>query len=204
MFDFISYNWFDWSIVGVCIVSMVVSMLRGFVREALALTAWGVAIWIAYAYAYPFSDYLIPHISTPSIRIAVTVIGVFVVVLLCSSMLRVMLLFVIQASGLRAIDHVLGAIFGLIRGMVIVVLMVVLLQKIHFSEDDWWKKSVLVPHVKKLVNEVPKHLPKKLSSLWTSYLSNSFVVTESVPQEPEHLAAEGEMGSVKSSSQNNT
>ena len=106
MFDFISYNWFDWSIVGVCIVSMVVSMLRGFVREALALTAWGVAIWIAYAYAYPFQITSFPYFYALNKNCSHG--NWRVVVLLCSSMLRVMLLFVIQASGYVRLITCLG------------------------------------------------------------------------------------------------
>ena len=87
--------------------------------------------------------------------------------------------------------------------MVIVVLMVVLLQKIHFSEDDWWKKSVLVPHVKKLVNEVPKHLPQEII-IFVDKTSNSFVVTGLCHKSLSILLLKVKWVQLRAVSQNNT
>tara|TARA_Y200000002_G_scaffold383071_1_gene402988 strand:+ start:7176 stop:7739 length:564 start_codon:yes stop_codon:yes gene_type:complete len=170
LYDLSAYNLFDWILAGVTIVSIVVSALRGFIREALALTAWGVAIWLAYLYAVDISGYLAPHIHTPSVRLALTVIGVFVVVLLCSALIRVFLIFIIYSSGLGVLDHLLGAIFGLLRGVVIAMLTVILLHTINFDQDSWWKKSVLVPYIDQLIDEVPKHMPKEISRVMNKYI----------------------------------
>lgn len=169
-YDIGSYNLFDWFIAGIIIISVVVSAIRGFVREALALTAWGVAAWLAYLYSVEISGYLSPHIQAPSARLALTVIGVFVIVLILSALLRVMILYLIQAIGLSVLDHLLGSIFGLVRGMVISMLLAILLHSLHLDEDTWWKRSVLAPYLDHLIAQVPKHLPDALSAIYQRYL----------------------------------
>lgn len=168
-YDIGSYNLFDWFVAGVIIISVVVSTIRGFVREALALTAWGVAAWLAYLYSVEISGYLEPHIHTPSARLALTVIGVFVIVLILSALLRVMILYIIQSIGLSVLDHLLGSVFGFLRGMVISMLLAILLHSLNLDEDDWWKRSVLAPYLDHLIAQVPEHLPATLSKMYHRY-----------------------------------
>lgn len=167
--DFQAYNLFDWLIAAVVVLSVVVSTIRGFVREALALTAWGIAIWLAYIYAVDFSEYLSPHIHTPSVRLGITVIGMFAVVLIASAVLRVLILYMISACGLGFLDHILGSIFGFVRAGVILLLFVILMQTMHLNQDNWWKSSVLVPTIEALAQKVPSEVPKKIMQMFDGF-----------------------------------
>ncbi|MDA9832419.1 CvpA family protein [Gammaproteobacteria bacterium] len=169
--DFQAYNLFDWLIMAVVILSVVVSTIRGFVREALALTAWGIAIWLAYIYAVDVSEYLSPHIHAPSVRLGVTVIGMFAVVLIASAVLRVLILYIISACGLGFLDHFLGSLFGFVRALVILLLFVLLMQTLHLNQDNWWKKSVLVPMIESVVDKVPSQLPAKTMKMLNAFVS---------------------------------
>ena len=80
-----------------------------------------------------------------------------------------MILYIIQSIGLSVLDHLLGSVFGFLRGMVISMLLAILLHSLHFDEDEWWKRSVLAPYLDHLIAQVPEHLPEKLSKMYHRY-----------------------------------
>ncbi|MBM4211316.1 MAG: CvpA family protein [Gammaproteobacteria bacterium] len=168
-FDLQAYSLFDWLIIAIFLLSVVVSTMRGFVREALALTAWGIAIWLAYIYAVDVSEYLSPHIASPSVRLGLTVIGMFAMVLIASVVLRVMILYAISVCGLSFLDHILGSIFGFIRATVILLLFVILMQTVHLNQDSWWKDSVLLPYIEALAEKVPSQVPQKVMQILNGF-----------------------------------
>lgn len=140
-------NWADWTIVAVVGVSCAISLWRGFVKEALSLLAWVAAAFVAIAFHPRLAVLLSYWIETPSIRIVLAFLALFVATLLVGSVLNVLLVTAIRASGLGLFDRLLGVGFGVARGLVVVLALVVCLPMLlPVNQDGWWRQSRLIPH----------------------------------------------------------
>lgn len=153
-------NWFDWVLLTIMSVSTLYGLFRGFVKEAITVTAWALAAWLSYMYAQPLSSYLEPHIETASMRVALMVLGVFVVVLSSSAMIRQGFRWAIDRVGLVGLDYVLGGFFGALRGVVLSMLLMIVLLNLGFSEDNWWKEGHIVSKLSTVMDMIPDHLPE--------------------------------------------
>lgn len=156
------YNWVDYAIIVVVMVSTLISLVRGFVREALSLAAWVLALWVAYEFSRDFSTAFQDLITTPSLRMAVSFGILFVCVLLITALVNFVLSKIIAKAGLNGTDRTLGLIFGFSRGILVVTLMVMLGRLTVFVNDKWWQQSVLIPHFDRVANVVREWLPEDL------------------------------------------
>ncbi|HTE41180.1 MAG TPA: CvpA family protein [Steroidobacteraceae bacterium] len=137
----------DYAIIGILAISLVFGMVRGFMREALALLAWLGGLWLAWRYA----DYVKPMLGGLLIgepqRTWVARALIVGVVLLVSWIIAELLSYFIHQSGLTVtVDRALGLVFGLLRGMVLVSLLTMLALLVNLDEMRWWKKSILLPY----------------------------------------------------------
>lgn len=139
-------NWADWTIVAIVGVSCLVSLLRGFVHEALSLAAWVAASFIAIAFHQRLADLFARWIETPSIRTVLAFGALFVATLLIGGLLTHLFRSLIEATGLGGLDRLLGTVFGAARGLLIVLAIVILLPMVlPVKEDTWWHESRLIP-----------------------------------------------------------
>jgi membrane protein required for colicin V production len=142
----------DWAILAILGISTLLSCFRGFVREALALGSWVVAIIVARWFADSVAAQLAQVIEVATVRQVVAYAGLIVATLIACGLLTRILVHLIKASGLSATDRLLGMLFGLLRGGLIVVMGVATL---HYwspvGQDAWWQASVLVPYVLHLI-----------------------------------------------------
>ncbi len=140
--------WVDWAILAIIGLSALISILRGFVREALSLAGWIAAFLLAKAFYEPVAEMLVEHIETNSIRLGVAWVGIFVVVLFLAGVVNYIIGKMIDKAGLSGTDRFLGMGFGALRGVLIVALIVLgLKQFTPVPKDDWWGKSALIPHM---------------------------------------------------------
>ncbi|NVJ67990.1 MAG: CvpA family protein [Gammaproteobacteria bacterium] len=140
--------WVDWAILAIIGLSALISILRGFVREALSLAGWIAAFLLAKAFYEPVAEMLVEHIDTNSIRLGVAWVGIFVVVLFLAGVVNYLIGKMIDKAGLSGTDRFLGMGFGALRGVLIVALIVLgLKQFTPVPKDDWWGKSSLIPHM---------------------------------------------------------
>jgi len=143
----------DWIIALILIFSTLLSFFRGFLREALALGSWVVAIIVARWLAEPVAAQLSPFIEVASIRMVVAYAGLIIGTLIVCGLVTRLLGQLVKLSGLSATDRLLGMAFGLIRGGLIVVIGVAALQYWSpFAQDRWWQASVFVPYVLQIVD----------------------------------------------------
>ena len=142
--------WVDIVIPGIIAISALFSLLRGFVREALSLLGWLAAFWVALTFAKEFADLLLTGISTPSVRMVVSFTILFVVTLVISALINRLAVSLVSKTGLTGTDRMIGMIFGIARGVVVVSVLVLLAGMTTLPQDPWWHQSALIDVFQKL------------------------------------------------------
>lgn len=138
-------NWIDYSIIGIVAISSLVSLIRGFVREALSLITWGGAFFIASHY---FSDLAgwFTGFDRPMVRNGVAIAVLFIATLIVGALVNYVIGTLVDKTGLSGTDRVLGVCFGAARGILIVAAILFFLDTFtSFSRSEDWVKSQLVP-----------------------------------------------------------
>ena len=136
----------DWVIVGIVFVSSLISLKRGFVKEALSLATWIAALIIGRLFAGQLSTLLVDYVETPSVRLGIAFAVLFAATLIVGAMINHLAGEFIRMTGLSGTDRVFGMVFGILRGGVIVLVVVMMLRPTPLSNDPWWQDSVLIPH----------------------------------------------------------
>src|SRR5690606_31666685 len=140
-------NWADWTIVGILVLSSLISIKRGFVKEALSLATWILAIVVAVLFGERLATVLAGSIATPSVRDVVAFAILFIATLFVGAMVNYLIGELVRMTGLSGTDRTLGMVFGLARGFIIVMALLIFLPGlISVAEDLWWKESRLIPH----------------------------------------------------------
>lgn len=142
----------DAIIIGIIVFSLVVSLWRGFIREVLSLAGWVVAFFIASKF-YPHLAALLVNVDLPYLqnseflRNGVAAAILFIAVLILSGIINTLLSQLADKTGLTGTDRVLGAAFGVLRGVFIVTAILFFAGRFtNFEQSDLWKESQLIPH----------------------------------------------------------
>ena len=138
-------TWIDYAIIAIAVASAAFGYWRGFVKEALSLVTWLLAILLAWQGAWLIEDRLGDWSSAPELRIWVARAILFVAVLIIGGVLTWALRGMIRGSGLSGTDRALGAIFGLARGVLFVGLLAILIEALEVDSREWWEQARLRP-----------------------------------------------------------
>ncbi len=142
--------WVDIVIPGIIAISALFSLIRGFVREALSLLGWLAAVWVALTFTKDFADLLLTGISAPSIRMVVSFTILFVVTLVITALVNHLAGSLVVKTGLSSTDRMIGMVFGIARGVLVVAVLVLLAGMTTIPQDPWWQQSVLIEVFHKL------------------------------------------------------
>ncbi|MFN4290505.1 MAG: CvpA family protein [Permianibacter sp.] len=137
--------WLDWAILGVVVISALLSLWRGFVREAVALAGWLLAFFLARGFHDDLSPFLSDDIRPEGLKLALAWVAIFLLVLFLSYLLAKLGQVLIDKVGLTTPDRVLGMAFGLLRGLALCAAMVIVSKAFtRFPEAMVWQQSRLV------------------------------------------------------------
>lgn len=136
----------DVLILLVLLGSTLIGALRGFIREAVSLAFWILAIWAAWKLGPVIEPHLGGLLANPTIAPWVGRLVMLVLVLLVGWVVGMLLSYFTRSLGLGSVDRVIGLFFGIVRGMVLVGLMVIGAELLHMNDEDWWGRSKLVPY----------------------------------------------------------
>lgn len=150
---------FDWIIVGVLAVSCVLGLWRGLMREVFSLAGWVTAVVLSMRFAVPLGLELPGDIAWPALRTAIAVLIIVVVCLFTATALGWLVHRFITAAKLSGTDRMLGAIFGLLRGVLIIFAAVYFTSRTAFAQQPAWRDAVLVPPFDAGVRWLAPHLP---------------------------------------------
>lgn len=151
--------WVDYLIIGIVLVSAVIGLFRGFIKEVISVVTWIVAFFVALYFTVPASGLLENSISTPSLRKAVAGAVLFVGVLLAGGIINFLIGKLVLKSGLAGTDRTLGGVFGLVRGGAVVLLLMLLAALTPMPKDPWWRESTIIPHMEPYAIQVRNLLP---------------------------------------------
>lgn len=144
-------NWADLAILTVAGISALLGLLRGFVHEAISLSVWFLAVVIAVLFDEQLAELMRETIETPSLRKLLASGVLFLTTLVLGSLVGKLLGQLVQSAGLGSTDRLLGMLFGVARGVVICLVLLVLLPALlDVSKDDWWQQSELIPYILRL------------------------------------------------------
>jgi membrane protein required for colicin V production len=154
---------FDYAVILIMGLSVVLSVIRGAVREVLSLTAWVLAFWAAQSYTVEFSALLPDALSNPSLRLMTGFAVVFLTVLVVMSLIAILSSKLVKASGLSVADRTLGAVFGLARGFLMVLILVLLGGLTSLPRQPMWKNALFGSQLERVATYVKTLLPDGLS-----------------------------------------
>ncbi|MCQ9616280.1 CvpA family protein [Paenalcaligenes niemegkensis] len=159
---------FDYLILGILAASSLVGLARGLLKELLSLIAYVVAFMAAIWWSPTAASWMSGFIENSLVRTGVAYAAVFIITLLLFGLLNMTLSALIEHTGLGLADHGFGAIFGLLRGLVFSLLLVILAGYTQLPEEPWWKEARLSGAAVKGVQNLKQFIPPSLAS-WLPY-----------------------------------
>lgn len=150
---------FDYLILFVLLCSIIISTMRGLIREMLSLVSWIVSFVVANAYGAVLAGWLPNFLPGQLLRLIVAFLVLFISVRLLMALLMRAVDALIKASGLSLADRGLGGLFGLARGCVIVLSAVLLCGMTSMPQQAFWKDALLSPLAETAARTVMPFLP---------------------------------------------
>ncbi|MCP1673714.1 membrane protein required for colicin V production [Natronocella acetinitrilica] len=147
-------NWLDYAILTIIVLSAVISLIRGFVREVLSLLVWIAAFWIGIRFSPQLTVYLDDYIASPTLQLGIAFTVLFVTTLLIGAIINYLAGQLVGRTGLTGTDRLIGIIFGVARGLVVVAVLMLAAGLTALPREPWWQESTLVPHIQPLVCRV--------------------------------------------------
>lgn len=136
-------NWLDIVILAIIAVSAIISLMRGFVREVISVLVWIGAFWLAYQFTPHVSNMLENMIGSPTARTVVAFAAIFVIVLLLGAVANYLLGKLVDQTGLSGTDRMIGLIFGVARGVLVVAVLVLVAGLTPIPREQWWRDSFM-------------------------------------------------------------
>jgi len=141
------FNWADWTLFVIITLSSLMSLKRGFIKEALSLATWVVAFVVARTFHPNFQTLLTDSIEQPTLQVIAAFTILFVGTLLIGAGINFLVGALIRLTGLTPIDRTLGVVFGLARGLILSVVMIAVLRLTPLTHSEWWQNSVMIENL---------------------------------------------------------
>src|SRR3990172_145642 len=154
---------FDYAVLAIVGISVLLSIIHGFVRELLALASWIVAFLAAQNYAADVAPLLPAAMTNGSLRLLAAFMAIFLTVLLAMTLVAMLVSRLFRSAGLGLADRALGAVFGLVRGFAIVMVVVLLAGLTALPRQPVWRDAMLSAPLEALAGAIKIWLPYDLS-----------------------------------------
>lgn len=154
---------FDYAVLAIIGCSVLLSVVRGLVRELLALAGWVVAFVVANLFSGTVSEWLPDALGNPSVRVLAAFVLLFVATLIAMSLIALAAKGLVHGAGLSAEDRILGAFFGFARGLLVVMVLVLLAGLTNLPREPVWNNAMLSAPLEALAVFLKPWLPRYLS-----------------------------------------
>lgn len=154
---------FDYVVLTIIGVSIIVSVVRGFAREALSLLGWVIAFFAANALSGIAAEWLTPFIKDGAVRVFAAFVTIFIVTLILASLFAKAMSRMLKGAGLGLEDRLIGGFFGFARGMLIVLIMVMVAGFTALPRQHAWTEAMLSPPLEAMAGALKPWLPEAVS-----------------------------------------
>ena len=154
----------DYAILGILLISSFISLVRGFVKEALSLAGWILAFWISLSFAVPLSKLLAASMEDPTLRLILAFVALFILTLIVSAVINFFASRLVQRTGLTGTDRFLGVIFGFLRGALLVSVLVLLAGLTTLPKEPWGDDSFLLFRFQAIAMWIRELLPADVAA----------------------------------------
>lgn len=140
-------NFIDYVILVILVVSFLLGYARGFLTEAIGLISWLAGLWLAWHFAPAVEPYLGGLVRDPPLSTWTARIVILLAVLVTGWLIASICSYFIQQSGISLmLDRILGVLFGVIRGIVLVSVLAMFGMQLQLNRTDWWEDSRFMPY----------------------------------------------------------
>jgi membrane protein required for colicin V production len=160
-------SWVDLIIIVIILISALISLVRGFVKESISLASWIVAGFIAFRYFTPLAEMLEPYIESTTIRAGTSFALLFVSSLVVGAIVNFMASQAVAKTGLTGTDKSLGVVFGAARGVLIVTMLVLLAGLTPMPSEPWWDNSAMIEYFANMANWLKDIMPQDVANRFT-------------------------------------
>jgi len=138
--------WLDAVVIAVLVLSFGLGVFRGIVREVLSLSSWVISIWLSYLYGDNLARMIVPWVESERLSGLIGYLLVFVAILVLLSLVGALLFKIFRVAGLSGTDRFLGGLFGCLRGVVIVTVLLFVAEWTPATDQVWFSDSQIVPY----------------------------------------------------------
>ena len=146
-------------------LSVLIGFVRGFIKEIISIASLLLAVWISTKYGSYVGSYFALWINEPNGQLWAGFVSSFIGVILLGMLTARVLSKVFRLSLSAKIDRILGAGFGLIRGAILLVIIVLGGQLTNVTEEEWWIDSLYIPYAKILADKMIELTPRNIQIL---------------------------------------
>jgi membrane protein required for colicin V production len=173
------FNEIDYGIIGIISVSILFGLLRGFVREAMSLMTWILAGILGSLYCEEVGA-LFTSISMVGVRLLLAFILIVLTTLIVGGIVSHLISQLIKSTKFSITDRIIGTLFGLARGVVIIAVVILILKPFVISKKEIWKSSVLVPQFAPASLWIKAQLPEDIVKFFEDPAKNSVDIKKTI------------------------
>ncbi len=158
-----SLTWMDWCLLAIVLTSLTLGVVRGVVREIFSLIGWVAAFWLAKSYGMMGAHWLIPFVGSETIRMMAGFALFFIAGLILTALLGHIVNAMVTSAGLGVLNRVLGGLFGMLRGALFVVILVLLAGMTALPAQREWRSSLFIDWAERGGKLLMPYLPDSMA-----------------------------------------
>ena len=152
----------DMIALGLIVISILISLVRGFVKEFISVVSWILAAWLSVRHSQALSKY-ITFTDVQSLRVFLAFLIIFVAMVFLGATLNFIIGQFVRKTPFSAVDRILGMVFGAARGILILSVLVLLAGLTPLPRDTWWQESYAITRVQKIAIWMKGFLPTEVA-----------------------------------------
>lgn len=164
-----SFNWVDYCFIAVIILSLLLGLKRGFIREVVSLIIWILALILPIAFSAQAAPLFSGFSDSKHVQIGISFVAIFLIVFIIGLIVNFIMRQVVSKAGMSGVDRFAGIIFGLFRGLVLLSVFVAFMNLTVLSKKDSYHQSVLVGKFDILIQKAISILPEDKDSFLSSH-----------------------------------
>ncbi len=187
----------DIAIIGLILISVLVGFIRGFTKELMSIVAWVVSIYLAFNFYEPAAKYFSQFVNQEILSNIIGGGAIFVVSLFIFSLIGYLISKAVSASGIKGTDRVLGAVLGVVRGVLIIGFLIVISSIFNVQNREVWQQSQLIDHFEPVATIINSVLPEKFKVSNIDDATNAATIQSIAPINGVDEASSGTSDSVE-------